>query len=252
MDQFPARPDAQLLGAFVTLQSLVLSTQSVGEFLSEVTRVAANIVDPPGSCGLTTHRDGQPMTVASSDARAEQVDEIQYGGNEGPCLDTLSTGAVMDVPDLETDQRWPQYRPHALEHRVRCSLSLPLTMDGRTIGALNLYGFDRPRLFGGSNRQRAELFASQASTALTLVLRQAHQASIADQLEQALASRSVIDQALGILMAQQQCSADEAFNLLRIHSQNNNRKLREVAAALISKATGAPPVETRPFERDPD
>jgi GAF domain-containing protein len=241
--------DTDTGGAFVALQSLVLSTQSVDEFLDDLARLAADMVGPQASCGVTTHRDGHPLTVASSDPRAEQVDEVQYEDRQGPCLDTLATGRINDVSDLAAEERWPEYRAHALRHGVRCSLSLPLAMMGTTVGALNLYGFDTPGLFTDDHRRRGQLFASQATTALTLVLRRASQSDIADQLEQALASRSVIDQALGILMAQQRCTADEAFALLRTHSQNNNRKLRDVAADLITRVTGSTPSPPRPFDR---
>jgi AmiR/NasT family two-component response regulator len=82
-----------------------------------------------------------------------------------------------------------------------------------------------------------------------LVLRAAGQADQRAQLEQALTSRTEIDQALGILMGQQRCTADEAFALLRQHSQNNNRKLRDVAADLITRVTGHAPVSGPRFSR---
>jgi GAF domain-containing protein len=127
-------------------------------------------------------------------------------------------------------------------------LSFPLAVDGSTVGALNLYGFV-PHAFAAPVRQQAETFAVQAAAGLTLVLRNVAQAQESEQLEQALASRTIIDQALGILMAQQRCSADEAFALLRAHSQNNNQKLREVAAELITRVTGQAPVPGRSFVR---
>jgi len=89
----------------------------------------------------------------------------------------------------------------------------------------------------------------QATTALVLVLRNADQAQQSVQLEQALSSRTVIDQAIGILMAQQQGTAEEAFALLRAHSQNTNRKLRDVAADLITRVSGRAPAPGRRFDR---
>ena len=237
-----------LVEAFGALQSLLLRTQSVTDFLVELARLAAGVVEPRASCGITVRRDGQPLTVASSDALAEQVDEVQYGADSGPCLQTLSTGAVVDVPDLRAESRWPKYRAHALKQGIGSSLSLPLSVDGSTVGAMNLYGF-APRTFTLGVRQHAETFAAQAAAGLTLVLRNVLQAEESEQLEQALASRTIIDQALGIIMAQQQCTADEAFALLRAQSQNNNRKLRDVAADLITRVTGQPPVPGASFAR---
>jgi GAF domain-containing protein len=237
-----------LLQAFGALQSLLLRTQSVDTFLVELARLAATGVHPSASCGITARRDGQPITVASSDERAELVDEVQYGVDSGPCLEALRSGMVMDVPDLRAETRWPEYRAHACQHGIRSSLSFPLAVDGSTVGALNLYGFV-PHAFAAPVRQQAETFAVQAAAGLTLVLRNVAQAQESEQLEQALASRTIIDQALGILMAQQRCSADEAFALLRAHSQNNNQKLREVAAELITRVTGQAPVPGRSFVR---
>lgn len=242
-----SRPPVDLVEAFGLLQSLLLAVQSVDDFLTEVAKLAAGVVQPPGSCGITVRRDGRPLTVASSDERAERLDEVQYSGGHGPCLDTLHTGAVIDVPDLAADGRWEGYRPHALKQGARSSVSIPLTVDGATVGALNLYGF-RPHAFDAAARQHAETFASQAAAALTLLLRNAALAENSQQLERALTSRTVIDQALGILMAQQRCTADEAFALLRAHSQNNNRKLRDLAADLITRVSGRPPVPGRGFD----
>jgi GAF domain-containing protein len=225
--------------SFMRLQSLLLSTPAIADFLTELSRLAAGLVSPDGASGVTARRDGQWLTVASSDGRAEQVDEVQYGRDQGPCLDAVTSRAVIDVADLTAEDRWPRYTAEAMERGVRCSLSIPVTMDDTTVGALNIYGFDRPRLFDDAHRQSAELLAAQASTAVTLAWRQVRRSDTAEQLEQMLGARSVIDQALGILMAQQHCSATEGFNLLRTYSQKSNRTLRDVAADLIRRATGA-------------
>lgn len=241
------RVEPDLVGALMALQSLLLGASNLEAFLTEVARLAAGVV-PAASCGITMRRDGRPLTVASSDERAERVDEVQYGAGEGPCLEALHTGALVEVPDLAAERRWVTYRPHALRHGVRCSLSLPLAAGTATVGALNLYGFV-PHAFDAAARRHAQTFAVQAATALTLVLRTIGQAQDSADLEQALASRSIIDQALGILMVQQHCNADQAFAFLRTHSQNNNRKLRDVATDLITRVTGEPPVPIHGFHR---
>jgi GAF domain-containing protein len=237
-----------LVQTFTALQSLLLTAQGIDEFLTEVAKLAAGVVRSAASCGITIRRDGQPLTVASSDSRAEQVDEVQYGAGTGPCLTTLDSGAIIDVPDLTADTRWTDYRHHALAQGVRSSVSIPLSIDGSTVGALNIYSSE-PHAFDQATRQHAESFATQASTALTLALRSAAQAEDTAQLEQALTSRTVIDQALGILMAQQRCTPEDAFALLRAHSQNNNRRLRDVAADLITRVSGQPPIPSHNFHR---
>jgi GAF domain-containing protein len=189
--------------------------------------------------------------VSSSDELAAQVDEIQYGADEGPCLDALRRGAVVEVDDLTREDRWSGYRGHAVAHGIVSSLSLPLAVDGRPVAALNLYA-KQPDAFRGAARQHAEAFAAQCAAALALVLRQADQAQLHRQLTEAMTARSVIDQAIGILMGQQRCTAEGVFDLLRQASQHRNRKLREVAGDIITNVTGQPPQpppEFRPGHR---
>lgn len=237
---------SELVGS---LQDLVLSTHDLKSFLEGVALVASQVVEPPASCGITTRHDGPPTTVATSDVRAALVDQVQYDTGTGPCFEALSTGLPVEVADQRYDARWPAYAERSVDLGVRCSLSVPLTIDDRTLGALNVYGYDRPREFGEEEKQRVETFAAQASTALTLAMQRSQQEATARQLETALASRSVIDQAIGVLMAAEKCDADQAFDLLRQHSQNNNRKLRDVAVDLITRMTGHPPATPTVFRR---
>jgi GAF domain-containing protein len=222
------------------LLSLLVEAPEVDGFLDKLVCLAAEVVTPAVAGGITMSRHGQRFTVATSNDLAAQVDEIQYGTDEGPCLDALRGGAVILVEDLAQDERWDRYRPHAIAHGVASSLSLPLSVDGQTVGALNLYA-GTPAAFTGEARRQAEAFADQAATALTLTLRRVRQAEIHTQLAESIVSHSIIDQAIGILMAQQRCTATTAFNLLRNASQNRNRKLRDIAAAIITNVSGEPP-----------
>ncbi|MET9018533.1 GAF and ANTAR domain-containing protein [Actinopolymorpha sp. NPDC004070] len=245
----PDPPAVDLSGLLGSLQTLLLAGPRLEEFLNKVASLASAVTSPPASCGITVHQGGEPITVATSDDRASVVDQKQYAFGEGPCIDTLNTGHIIEVKDQAADERWPKYNPAAAELGVQCSLSLPLNVDEETLGALNFYVFDHPNAFDGDQRARAETFAAQASTALALTVRHTEQADLTTQLEQALVSRTYIDQAVGIVMGQQRCDADQAFDILRRHSQNNNRRLREVAVDLINRVSGKPPVPPRPFER---
>ncbi|MCW2736031.1 GAF and ANTAR domain-containing protein [Nocardioides sp.] len=251
MDAHAPRDPIAFHDALGELQSLVLSVPEVESFLDEVAGLAASAFGDHVACGITTRYDSHPVTTAASDDRAAIVDERQYGAGHGPCLEAMRTGLVVDVPDQEADQRWGAYRLAALGLGVRCSVSLPLIVDTESVGALNLYDFQRAGSFDGDARLRAEVFAAQASTALTLALRFNDQAERSRQLVEALYARSMIDQAVGILMAQQSCDARTAFTLLRARSQSANRKLRLVAADVIEHATGLPPSGPTPFEDPP-
>ncbi|MGW0229863.1 GAF and ANTAR domain-containing protein [Actinopolymorpha singaporensis] len=251
MDQRPEPnpPAVDLSGLLGSLQSLLLTGPRLEEFLKQVASLASEVTSPPASCGITIRRDGEAITIATSDDRAALVDQKQYDFGEGPCIATLDTGHILEVKCQATDTTWPKYSAAAAELGVLCSLSLPLKVGDETLGALNFYAFDRPNAFDGDQRARAETFATQASTALALTVRHTEQADLTSQLEQALVSRTYIDQAVGIVMGQQRCDADQAFDILRRHSQNNNRRLRDVATDLINRVSGKPPVPPRPFER---
>jgi GAF domain-containing protein len=239
-----------LASAYGQLLGLLVEAPDIDAFLDKMVRLAADVVTPAAACGVTICRDGQPFTPATSNDLAAQVDEIQYAADEGPCLDALRTGTVVQVDDLTQDERWDSYRPHAIAHGVVSSLSLPLAVDGETLGALNLYSA-APAAFAGQLCIHAAAFAERSAAALTVTLRQVHQAQVQHQLADAMVSSSVIDQAIGILMGQQRCTAGAAFDLLRQASQHRNRKLRDIAADIITNVSGQPPQPRPPFRTTP-
>ena len=233
------------------LYRLLLTAPEVESLLGEVAALAAGIVEPAVSCGITVHYGDEPLTVASSDARAPMVDEEQYHVGEGPCLEALRTGQPVDVADQGSDERWAAYAARARERGVRSSLSLPLLVDGRSLGrsTSTATGGRTPSATTRYGRRALE-FADRASVILTLAIQRLEQDRTARELQEALASRTLIDQAIGVIMAEQGCDAHVAFDLLRHRSQTRNRKLRQVAEDLITRVSGAPPVRARPFETD--
>ena len=244
-------PDHTLSGttsasATVELQQLLLESEDIRGFLDELATLTVRVLPGDLSCGITVRRDHQAITVGSSDARASQVDEIQYGHHQGPCLHSLATGEEVLIDDLAADERWGDYQMPALGHGVRSSLSLPLRAEGQVIGALNIYA-SQPRAFGPPEQLLAGGFADEASRALALAVRIAERTEMSRHLQTALASRAVIDQALGIIMGQNRCTADEAFETLRTISQNRNVKVRDIAAEMITAVSGHPPPSSPRF-----
>jgi GAF domain-containing protein len=145
---------------------------------------------------------------------------------------------VVSVPDIASDGRWPDFAGTAVEHGLASSLSLPLVLEDRAIGSINLYS-TRRTAFGGDSQEMGVLFAQQAAIALRNASNAAELRLLADQLRDGLRHRDIIGQAKGILMAQQRITADAAFDLLKAASQHQNRKLRDVAEDLA--ATGRLP-----------
>src|ERR1019366_4986480 len=186
-------------------------------------------------CSLTVRRGRWPAPTPSP-----QVDELQYARDQGPCLSALRGGNLIRVDDPAGERRRERFAPAALARGVRSSLSLPLIAAGRPIGAFSLYS-RAADFFGADATRRAERFGQNASGAVGLGGRLAVDGAMAAQLRASLASRAVIDQATGVLMAQRRCTPQRAFALLRTASQNRNVRLREVAAHLVLGVSGWPP-----------
>jgi transcriptional regulator with GAF, ATPase, and Fis domain len=245
--------DDAATGDFKELQDALLSTESVEQFLHEMSILAAGLVRGGLSCGMTMESNGRPMTVACSDPVAAEVDEVQYKLDDGPCLHAMRDGHTVRIEDTTPMEdtgvktRWPEFEARAASHGIRSCLALPLTAEGRSIGAINLYA-RTASAFGTAEAQRAENFAENASGALTLALRLSSHVLLIEQLRSSLSSRAVIDQALGIIMAREHCSQSRAFAILRSASQNSNVKLREIAGAIVTSVTGEPPQPPPPFE----
>lgn len=245
----PIPPDRSapldLAAAYAELQNLVLDSPDVTDFLHQLAVLAAAVV-PETHCGITLRRDHEVASVASSDEVAMQMDEIQYLGSRGPCLEAMHTGERVDVPDMAAETRWGSYAGHALVTGVRSAVSLPITADDDKLGALNLFSRE-PHAFADADVVRAQAFTTQATTALTILLRHARHTVLDDQLREALATRAVIDQALGILMVTHKIRSSEAFAILRHASQTTNRKVSTIAAELIQTMTGHQPEPPRPL-----
>ncbi len=217
------------------LHRLVLNSADVEEFLGELARASARSLSRPGDeilCGITLLRQRKAATAASSSPAAQAMDEIQYAFGDGPCVTASREQETVHIADLETDQRWPQWAARVREQGVRSILAVPFQLDGDTRAALNVYSH-RPHRFDEHARELASIFVSQTSMALGLAVRFAHFSETADDLKATLETRTAIDVAVGIIMAQNRCSQAEAFELLRAASSARNVKLHTVAAAIV-------------------
>lgn len=234
-----------LATAYAELHNLILDGPDVTDFLHKLAVLAAAIV-PGTHCGITLRRDREVASVAGNDDIAMRMDEIQYLQGRGPCLEAMHTSQRVNVQDMSTEERWGDYRAHALANGILSVVSLTLVVDGASVGALNLFG-SSVDAFTESDVARAQAFTDQAATALTIMLRQASRVTLDDQLREALTTRAVIDQALGVLMYAEKISARAAFDVLRHASQTRNRKVSDIAADIIQSMTGHKSDPPRPL-----
>ncbi len=207
--------------------------EDVAGFLDSLVRWAVEQTPGAEACGLTVERAGRGMTVTYSGELASRGDERQYELDDGPCLEAMRTGEVVSVADMSRERRWGRYPERAVEAGVCASLSLPLTVGERGRGALNLYA-SHPHAFTDTDERVAQNWAAQAGGALSVAWRMAEREDRLDHLTQGLVTRQEIGQAVGLLMAQRRCTAEEAFALLKAASQRSNEKLRDVAARMIA------------------
>lgn len=224
------------LRAVGQLAGAVLGQQDLQSTLQEVTRIAALALPDCEGASLTAYSDGVPAVVAASDPWAQSLDELQYEEREGPCLDAARTGNVFRIRDLAHETRWPFYMPRALELGARSMASLPLASDGRIIGALNVYS-RTPDVFDAEQVALAQIVAAQAGIAMQVAASFFRHRDLGEQMRQAMESRAVIEQAKGVLMRERRCTEPEAFDALVQLSQTSNRKLRDVAQALVDELT---------------
>ncbi|HET6815744.1 MAG TPA: GAF and ANTAR domain-containing protein [Mycobacteriales bacterium] len=164
------------------------------------------------------------------------LDQTQYRHEHGPCLDSARVGHRVLIEDMYADARWPEFTSAANNAGVRSSLSVPLPVQRHVVGALNVYAL-QSQLFKDERVQLAEQFASYAAVAIGNTTLYLTSAKLATQMQEAMTSRAVIEQAKGILMAAHKCGPDEAFSRLTRLSQQSHKKLREVAAELVEEAT---------------
>ena len=225
--------------ALTELAGLLMATSSFEELMQAVADLAGRAVPAAATCGITLSEDGHVITVASADALARLLDEQQYQVLDGPCLEAIRTARVVVSDDLSVDQRWDGYPAMAVAHGVRAVLSSPLMVGSSPIGALNLYA-TAAGAFTADSRVAAGQLTALAAATVTAAMRHYDQTTLTDHLRTALSSRSVIDQAIGIIIGMQRCPPETAFDILRTVSQQRNIPLREVAADLVARTITPP------------
>jgi hypothetical protein len=176
-----------------------------------------------------TGKDRGIQTLAPTDDLALRADELQYEIGEGPCLDAVLDEPIVQVDDIATDLRWPQYGPRAAkELGIGSQLAFQFRAEPHARGGINLYSHQSHDLTVES-RQIGAMFANLAAVALGWNREHTN-------LNEALKTRNDIGQAVGLLMERYRLDPDRAFSFLVRTSQAGNIKLREVAAGIIEDA----------------
>jgi GAF domain-containing protein len=214
------------------------------EFLQMVTSRASELVGSAATGLLLADPQGQLQFMAASDERTELLELFQVQSHEGPCQDCFRLAAPVVNADLrDASARWPQFAPRAVAAGFRSVHAFPMRLRQDVIGALNLFGTDVGRMEPGDVRT-VQALADVATIGLLQERAVRRGEVLTEQLQGALNSRVIIEQAKGAIAQMRGCSVDEAFNLLRGHCRNHNLRLSDVARAVVTDPRPIPGLTT--------
>ena len=190
--------------------------------------------------------DNMVAALAASAPFVAEIDEIQYVTlNEGPCITAARERRTVRSGSLGGEKMWPRFGPRVGRLGVHSALSLPLLLPDRVVGAINVYAHGKD-VFDEHAAQLGELFAKPAAVAVYNAQILADALALSVQLQAALSTRPVIDQAIGLIRGRTGRSAEDAFAQLRAMSQSEHRKLADVAGRIVDEAVRRARARARP------
>ena len=229
-----ARRESLLARTFVRLADTLVEEFDVVEFLHSLSADSVEILGAEAAGVMLADQRGGLRLIASSEERMRILELFEIQGAQGPCLDAFGSGRTVQATAAEGSSRWPLFAPRASQAGFCVMCAVPLQVRKNVIGALNLFrGTDE--LFSDTDLEIAQAMAEMAAIALIQERALRQQTLVTEQLEAALRSRVVIEQAKGMLAEYLATSVDDAFQLLRTYARGHNRKLTDVAAGVISR-----------------
>jgi GAF domain-containing protein len=228
----PAEQVVSLASALADLSALPGAEPDRQRLLVRMATLVSGAVPGADWVSITVGSPMAPLRLGSDSAQAQDFDGRQVRAGEGPCWDAYRTGSVVVTADVTTDPRWPTLAPLAQQSEVRGVVAVPVCEAGETTGAMNVYS-RRSGAVGPAGRRIAELAAAAVAGILQNVAERESMQALAANLERALTSRAVIDQAKGMVMARLGVSADDAFARLVKLSSHLNVKLRDLATLIV-------------------
>jgi transcriptional regulator with GAF, ATPase, and Fis domain len=227
------RPEARLAGHFVALADTLVADYDVVDLMDRLVHACVDLLDATAAGILLLDQRGGLQVVASSSEEARLLELFQLQSEEGPCLDCISSGTAVTVDELSAQSaRWPRFVEGASLVGYRSVHALPLRLRDDVLGGLNLFRTSGPQL-SAQEQSIAQALADVATVGI-LQQRSVHRAwLLAEQLQAALTSRIIIEQAKGVLAEHGQLSMDDAFRALRGYARGRNLKLSGVASDVV-------------------
>ncbi|GAA4671794.1 GAF and ANTAR domain-containing protein [Nocardioides nanhaiensis] len=227
--------EREVIRAFVDLSHELTDDYDAVEMLTALTGHCADLLDVAAAGLLLADATGTLHLAAASSEGTGHLETFQLQRNQGPCLDCYRDNAAVTVPDLaaQTD-RWPIFNRAALTAGFRSVHALPMRLGGRSIGTLGLFGASTG-LLGPDDLELAQALAHVASVAILNARSAGDRAAVATQLQSALTSRIVLEQAKGVLAHTGDLEMGHSFEALRRYARDHGLKLSEVAEALVER-----------------
>jgi transcriptional regulator with GAF, ATPase, and Fis domain len=231
---------ADLQASLDDLAGLVTGAHGLHGLLVQVATFAAHAIPGAEGAGVTLLRadrtDNRIEALAASAPFVEEIDRIQYVIlNEGPCITAVLERRTVRSGSLGGEKMWPRFGPRVGRLGVHSALSLPLLLPGQVVGAINVYAHGK-EMFDEHAAELGELFAKPAAVSVHNAQILAEALTLTAQLQTALSTRPVIDQAIGLLRGRTGGTAEEAFGRLRAISQSEHTKLADVAQRIVDEA----------------
>jgi GAF domain-containing protein len=231
-----ASRETKLNAAFVKLADTLTADYDVVDLLHTLMEECIELLDTQAGGLMLADSLGTLELVASTNEQADFVEIMQLNAGAGPCIECFSTGTAIAVADIdETAKKWPEFRVAALQQGFHSVYATPLRLRGQIIGTMNLLGTS----VGVLSPEDAAVAQALADVATIGILQERiirESGIVAEQLQRALDSRILIEQAKGVLSETGSLEMGEAFAVLRAYARNNNLSLRSVAEGVTSRS----------------
>ncbi len=228
-----ANPET-LLNSLERFASALTGGYGIGDVLHNLTWEMAEVLNVTGA-GVTLVHDGQQRFVTAAVESIATLERVQERWQKGPCVDAVVSAAPVAVSDItvgDVSKRWPDYTIAAKTAGIQAVAGIPMLAEGAAIGAVNLYD-SQPRNWSAEDLRVATIFASIATGYLTHASAAQQQQRTTEQLQQALNTRLIIEQAKGVLAAKLETTVDDAFDRLRKYAREHNARIHDVARAVV-------------------
>ncbi len=231
--------ERDIIESFVSMASTLARGYDVVDLLGGLTEDCARLLDVAAAGLLLADRRGVLHVLAASSDRTHELEAFQLQRDEGPCRDCYRDGAGVLVADLAQEQdRWPVFVPHARAAGFASVHALPMRLGDHTLGTLGLFGTS-PGVLNDDDLRLGQALADVASVALVQRGDSTEKAAVNDQLQAALTSRVILEQAKGLLAQVGDLDMTQAFAALRHYARDHNQRLSDVAQAVVTRKLSA-------------